>query len=84
MKIEKNMELIKRYLKLRKPFKVIYDGDDDGIYYYDSARNRYQGEFGYLDLESMVEIVKHMELGDDYFIQLEVIDEDATDKRTIH
>lgn len=83
MKIEKNMELIKEYLKLRKPFKVIYDGADDGIYYYDSARNRYQGEFGYLDLESMVEIVKHMELGDDYFIQLEVIDEDATDKRTI-
>lgn len=84
MKIGKNMELIKRYLKLRKPFKVIYDGDDDGIYYYDSAKNRYQGEFGYIDLEGMVEIVKHMELGDNYFIQLEVIDEDNTNKRTVH
>lgn len=84
MKIEKNMELIKRYLKLRKPFKVIYDGDDDGIYYYDSAKNRYQGEFGYIDLEGMVEIVKHMELGDNYFIQLEVIDEDNINKRTVY
>ncbi len=83
MMIEKNMELIKRNLKLRKPFIVIYDGDDDGIYYYDSAKNRYQGEFGYLDMEGMVEIVKHMELGDDYFIQLMVIDENNTNKRTI-
>ena len=69
------MELIKKTLKERKPFKVIYDGDDDGIYYFDENKNRYQGEFGYLDIEAMVEIIKHMELNDNYFIQLELIGE---------
>lgn len=81
MKIVENLDLIKQYLKLRKPLIVIYDGEDDGIYYYDEIRNRYQGEFGYLDMESMIEIVKHMELGDDYFIKLEVLNESDTIKR---
>lgn len=82
MKIEKNLELIRNNLKLRKPFIVIYDGDDDGIFYYDEIKNRYQGEFGYIDMEGMVEIVKHMEVEDNYFIQLKVINEDTV-KRTI-
>lgn len=81
MKIVENLDLIKQYLKLRKPLIVIYDGEDDGVYYYDEIRNRYQGEFGYLDMESMIEIVKHMELGDDYFIKLEVLNESDTIKR---
>lgn len=81
MKIVENLDLIRQYLKLRKPLIVIYDGEDDGIYYYDEIRNRYQGEFGYLDMESMIEIVKHMELGDDYFIKLEVLNESDTIKR---
>ncbi len=81
MKIVENLDLIRKYLKLRKPLIVIYDGEDDGVYYYDEIRNRYQGEFGYLDMESMIEIVKHMELGDDYFIKLEVLNESDTIKR---
>lgn len=81
MKIEKNMESIKDSFKLRKPFIVIYDGDDDGIYYYDAIRNRYQGEFGYISMEGMLEVIKHMELQDNYFIQLELVDEYGTKER---
>ena len=73
MKKEKNMELFRLNLKNRKPFKVIYGGDDDGIYFYDKSKNRYQGEIGYIDLEGMLEAIKHMEQKEDWHIVLELI-----------
>lgn len=74
MKKEKNMELFKKNLKDKKPFKVIYGGDDDGIFEYDKYKNRYQGEFGYIDLEGMLEAIKHMEMNKEWHIVLELID----------
>ena len=76
MKKEKNLELFKKQLKDRKPFKVIYGGEDDGIYIYDKTKNRYQGEFGYIDLEGMLEAIKHMEQKEDWHIVLELIQDE--------
>lgn len=78
MKIEENLKLIKKRLISREPLRVIYDGEDDGIYYYDETKKRYQGQFGYFDMESMIEIFKHMELGEEYFVKLEVPNEADT------
>ena len=76
MKKEKNMESFKEHLKQKKPFKVIYGGEDDGIFIYDSTKNRYQGEFGFIDIEGMLEAIKHMELNEDWHIVLELIDDE--------
>lgn len=53
-------------LKLRKPFRVIYDGEDFGIYEYKNGR--YEGVIGYIPLKEMVTIIKDK----DHFIKLEV------------
>ena len=56
-------------LKERKPFHVIYDGDDYGIYKYNNEKNRYEGVIGHIDLKDMLKIIKDKE----HFIKLEVI-----------
>ena len=56
-------------LKERKPFHVIYDGDDFGIYEYNEEKERYEGVIGHLKLKDMLEIIKDKE----NFIKLEVI-----------
>lgn len=56
-------------LKERKPFHVIYDGDDFGIYKYNEEKERYEGAIGHLKLKDMLEIIKNKE----HFIKLEVI-----------
>ena len=59
------------HLEQLKPFKVIYDGDDFGIYKYNEKTNRYEGCIGYMEIPKMVEIIKDK----DSFINLEVANE---------
>ena len=73
MKNEKNTELIKQHLKDRKKFKVFINDKDFGVFYYDSKKEIYQGEFGFLTLESMINAIKHID--EDCFIKLEIVDE---------
>ena len=54
-------------LKDRKPFKVIYDGEDFGIYRYNQEKDRYDGCIGHIPLTEMVKIIKDK----DHFIKLE-------------
>ena len=55
-------------LKERKPFHVIYDGDDFGIYEYNNETKRYEGAIGHIGLKEILEIIKDKE----HFIKLEV------------
>lgn len=55
-------------LKERRPFNVIYDGDDFGIYEYNNETKRYEGTIGHIGLKEMLEIIKDKE----HFIKLEV------------
>ena len=65
MKIDKSLAF--KNLIERKPFKVIYDGEDFGIFKYENGR--YQSELGFIDLESMARCIQD----DKYFIKLEII-----------
>lgn len=64
MKIEKDLEL-------RKPIKLIYDGEDFGVYKFNEERNRYEGIIGYLDIETIIRAIRDK----DYFIQVRSIEE---------
>ena len=64
MKIEKDLEL-------KKPIRLIYDGDDFGIYEYNEERDRYEGCIGYLEVKTILRAVKD----NDYFIQVRSIEE---------
>ena len=66
-KTKEDLELDKKHLEERKPFKVIYDGEDFGIFKYENGR--YQSELGFIDLESMARCIQD----DKYFIKLEII-----------
>lgn len=55
-------------LKERKPFHVIYDGEDFGIYHYNQDQDRYEGTIGYIPLQEMVQIIKDYK----HFIKLEI------------
>lgn len=48
---------IKRDLELHKPFRIIFDGEDYGIYTYQEETNRYIGAIGYIPMESMLRAV---------------------------
>ena len=52
-----NLELISK-LERREDFRVIYDGEDFGIYSYNEEKNRYEGSIGHLTIESMMRIIK--------------------------
>ena len=64
MKIDKNLAF--KNLVERKPFKVIYDGEDFDIFKFENGR--YQGEIGYIDLENMLRCIQD----DNYFIKVEI------------
>ena len=64
---KKNILELSEHLKKRFPFRVIYDGDDFGIYKYNSNKDRYEGIIGHIDLKEMVMIIKS-----DGFIELEI------------
>ena len=68
MKSEKSTSLIK-HLNERKDFKVIFDGDDFGIYKYDKEKDRYQGVVGYITIQSMIQSIED----ETYHIRLEII-----------
>ena len=53
-------------LRDRKPFQVIYDGEDFGIYRFNEEKGRYEGVIGFIPLEEMVAIIKDK----DHFIKL--------------
>lgn len=65
---KKNILELSEHLKNRLPFRVIYDGDDFGIYKYNSNKDRYEGIIGHIDLKEMVAIIKS-----DSFIELEIV-----------
>ena len=56
-------------LRDRKPFRVIYDGEDFGVYIFNERKQRYEGVIGYIDIKGVLEIIKDKE----HFIKLEVI-----------
>ena len=64
MKTDKDLAF--KHLQEHKPFKVIYDGEDFGIFTYENGR--YQGEIGYIDIENMVRCIRD----DNYFIKVEI------------
>ena len=68
MKSKKDMELIK-HLNERKDFKVIFDGEEFGIYKYNQEKNRYEGEIGFIKLEAMIQAIEDKE----YSIKLEIV-----------
>ena len=68
MKSETNTNLIK-HLNERKDFKVIFDGEDFGIYKYDKDKDRYQGMFGYVKIPAMIQAIED----ETYHIKLEII-----------
>lgn len=65
MKNEKDSELLKK-LENREPLRVIYDGEDFGIYEYNSEKKVYQGEIGCLPIKAMFRGIKDK----NYFIQV--------------
>lgn len=69
MKIRNDSELLKQHLELRQDFKIIYDGEDFGIYKYNQEKNVYQGLVGYLSIESMLLAI----IDEEYFIKLEIV-----------
>lgn len=69
MKNEKNMELFKN-LEMKKDFKVFLDSVDFGVYKYNKEKNIYQGEIGYVTLESMLKAIKDKT----YFLQVELVE----------
>ena len=74
-RINKNLELIKLHIQKRKDLRVILDSGDFGTFKFDKDNNRYIGEFGYLDIEEVVNAYKHQLRGDNYFIELALPDE---------
>ena len=61
----KNVDKLVSNLRNRKPFKIIYDGEDFGTYIYNQEKNRYEGVIGHIDLEAMYRAIKD----NNYFIQ---------------
>lgn len=59
MKIEEDLEL-------RRPIRLIYDGEDFGIYEWNEERNRYEGVIGFLKIETIIRSIRDK----DYFIQV--------------
>lgn len=70
------MNLFKEHLKNKGMFRVIFDGEDFGIYRYSILNKRYEGikddQIGYLDIATILEIIR----GDIDFIKLEIVKED--------
>lgn len=52
----RSLELTNK-LERKEDFRIIYDGEDFGIYKYNEENNRYEGEIGYLTIESMIKII---------------------------
>jgi len=61
------LELLINDLKERKPFKVMIDGVDFGIYKFNPNTKKYEGVIGCIELTKMLEIIKNPK----HFIKLE-------------
>lgn len=74
------MDLFKKHLKEKRNFRIIYDGEDFGVYRYSNLNKRYEGEsehqIGYLDIKSMLEVIE----GEIDFIKLEMVKEDENEE----
>lgn len=44
-------------IKNKRPIRIIFDGEDFGIYEYNEAKQRYEG-FGFLTLDAIKRILK--------------------------
>lgn len=60
------LEKSKEHLKEHKPFKVIFDGDDFGTYYYDKKMDAYTGIIGFIPIKNMMEAI----INSNYFIKV--------------
>lgn len=69
MKREDASILLKN-LEEKKDFKVIYDGKDFGVFHYAKEHGIYQGDVGFLKIESMLRAIKD----ESYFIKLELVE----------
>lgn len=65
MKNGKDLELLKK-LENKEPLRIYYDGEDFGVYEYNSKKKVYQGEFGCIHMENMLRAIKDK----NYFIQV--------------
>ena len=65
MKIENTLEYSMNHLKNHEPFKVIFDGEDFGIYKYEPEYG-YVGIVGHIPMEGMVKAIKDK----NYFIKV--------------
>ena len=45
-------------IKNKKPIRVIYDGEDFGVYTYNEKTERYEGIIGYITIEGIKKILK--------------------------
>lgn len=75
MKIEKNLELLKKAINERQDLKINLDSEGFGIFKFDKENNCYRNKWGYLDLKSIVIAYKHQVKNENYFIKLSLIDE---------
>ena len=62
----KNEEELVSRLERRKPFGIVYDGEDFGIYKFNYNNNWYEGMIGHINIESMYRAIKDRS----YFIQV--------------
>lgn len=44
-------------LKNKEDFRVIYDGEDFGVYSYNQEKNRYEGRIGHITIDKMIKII---------------------------
>jgi len=65
-----SVKKIKEDLELHKPFKVIYDGEDFGIYKYNPNKNWYEGVIGHIPMDKMLQAI----VDQNYFIKLESVE----------
>lgn len=54
-------DLWKKYLMEHKPIRVIFTGEDYGIYKYNEKLNRYEGEIGHIKFEDVLKILNEFE-----------------------
>ena len=72
-KIESNMDLKLQNFNEKKPFNLIYDGDNWGIYEFNEEKQKYEGFMGSFENETIIRAIKDS----NYFIKVELI-EDTT------
>jgi len=62
-------------IKNKKPIRLIYGGEDFGIFEYNETTKRYEGKIGHLTKETLLRAIKDK----DYFIQVRSLKNEIQD-----